>query len=190
MKSEWGKQMNPTSLWHPYWLNLPHDWFCRLGCSKRTKANQKWKLFCVSYSLFSWVRRLEIGKCHLLICWGGNSWPLHDSLLKYTLPKAPQRPMGWYVLPINNNIPVTIFYQHQHQAWVCWGVTCQRESIRISLVTLTNSSWETIISPNRNCIHSGYLAFGDSDYPCTFYLYQHFPHLFIINISLRICLPC
>ena len=64
------------------------------------------------------------------------------------------------------------------------------ESIRISLVTLTNSCWETIISPNRSCIHLGYLAFGESDYPCTFYLYQHFPHLFIINISLRICLPC
>ena len=64
------------------------------------------------------------------------------------------------------------------------------ESIRISLVTLTNSCWETIISPNRSCIHSGYLAFGESDYPGTFYLYQHFPHLFIINISLRICLPC
>ena len=64
------------------------------------------------------------------------------------------------------------------------------ESIRISLVTLTNSCWQTIISVNRNYIHSGYLAFGESDYPCTFFLYQHFPHLFIINISLRICLPC
>ena len=125
------KQMNPTSLWHPYWLNSSHDWFCRLVILKRTKANKISKLFCVSYSLFTWVRRIEIGKCHLLICLGGNSW----------------RRIFW---------------------------------------TLTI----TIISINRNYIHSGYLAFGDSDYPCTFYLYQHFPHLFIINISLRICLPC
>ena len=121
------KQMNPTSLWHPYWLNSSHDWFCRLVILKRTKANKKWKLFCVSYSLFTWVRRIEIGKCHLLICWGGNSWRrIFWTLMKHTLPKAQQRPMGWYVFIINNKIPVTIFYQHQ--AWMCWGVTCRRAS--------------------------------------------------------------
>ena len=54
------------------------------------------------------------------------------------------------------------------------------ESIRISLVTLTNSCWETIISPNRSCIHSGYLAFGDSDYPfvSTFSAFIHYKHFF------------
>ena len=112
-----------------YWLNLPHGWFCKLGCSKSTKANQNWKLFSVSFPLFSWVRSLKIGKCHLLICWGGKSWrKIFWTLMTHTMPKAQQRAMGWYVLPINNNIPVTIFYQHQHQGWMCWGVTCQRAS--------------------------------------------------------------
>ena len=57
------------------------------------------------------------------------------------------------------------------------------ESIRISLVTLTNSCWETIISPNRSCVHSGYLAFVDGTFMyflfvSTFSAFIHYKHFF------------
>ena len=180
MKSEWGKQMNPTSLWHPYWLNLPHDWFCRLGCSKRTKANQKWKLFCVSYSLFSWVRRLEIGKCHLLICWGGNSWPLCTWQFGETyIAKGTAETNGLICPP----------YQQQHPCHHLLSTSTSRmdvlrchvsESIRISLVTLTNSCWETIISPNRSWLFGiwGYGTFMYFLFVSTFSAFIHYKHFF------------
>lgn len=56
------------------------------------------------------------------------------------------------------------------------------ESIRIFLVTLTNSCWQTIISVNRNYIHSGNLAFWDTKHSCTFYgTFMHF--LFVSTFS-------